>query len=156
MEDFDSAYLRLVEVAYRVAFTILGDRLDSEDVAAETMVAAFLRWAKVSQRDPVPWVVTVAARKALDVARARGRHRRKLAGLLDRDTSTDDPFAAERADLRRALLALPRRQREVAVMRHVAGLSERETAEALGITEGTVKTHNSRAMSALRILLEEA
>jgi RNA polymerase sigma-70 factor (ECF subfamily) len=49
-----------------------------------------------------------------------------------------------------ALRALPERQREVIVLRHLAGLSEPEVAEYLGISLGSVKTHMRRAKESLR------
>ncbi|MFN2522937.1 MAG: sigma-70 family RNA polymerase sigma factor, partial [Mycobacteriales bacterium] len=56
----------------------------------------------------------------------------------------------------RALRALPRRQREVVVLRYYADLSVEQTAYAMGISAGSVKSHTSRAMTALRSLLEES
>ena len=54
-----------------------------------------------------------------------------------------------------ALQALPRRQRECFLLRELQGLSVLETAAAMGCSEGSVKTHLSRAMSALRIHMED-
>jgi RNA polymerase sigma factor (sigma-70 family) len=61
----------------------------------------------------------------------------------------------ERAALLDALAGLPRRQREVVVLRYYADLSVEQTAYAMGISTGSVKSHTSRAMDALRHLLEE-
>ena len=59
-----------------------------------------------------------------------------------------------RAELFEALLRLPAGQRATIVLRHLDGLSERETAVALGCSEGTVKSQASRAMAALRKYFE--
>ncbi len=59
----------------------------------------------------------------------------------------------ERLDLYRALDALPRRQRDVLVLRHLADMSEAAVAEALGCSIGTVKSNASRARAALRAVL---
>ena len=54
-----------------------------------------------------------------------------------------------------ALQQLPRRQREAVVLRYYGDLSEAQTAAAMGCSVGAVKSHTSRAMSALRPLLED-
>src|SRR5258707_11388626 len=54
-----------------------------------------------------------------------------------------------RADLLRALLTLPARQRATVVLRYLEGMSERETAAVMRCSEGTVKSQTSRALSAL-------
>ena len=59
----------------------------------------------------------------------------------------------DRIDLHRALEQLSRRQREVVVLRYFADLPEAAVAEALGCSVGSVKTHASRALAALRVTL---
>jgi RNA polymerase sigma factor (sigma-70 family) len=61
----------------------------------------------------------------------------------------------DRAAVVHALTSLPRRQREALVLRYYADLSEAQTAHAMGISAGAVKSHTSRGMAALRHLLEE-
>lgn len=58
--------------------------------------------------------------------------------------------AEEHRELLAALDALPRRQREALILRYWLDLSEREIAEAMGVTPGSVKTHASRGLAALR------
>ncbi|WP_439663795.1 sigma-70 family RNA polymerase sigma factor [Lentzea sp. HUAS TT2] len=72
-------------------------------------------------------------------------------------TSGRDPAdtVVDRDALRRVLAELPRRQREAVVLRHFAGMSVAETADALRTSEGTVKAHTSRAVARLRELLGE-
>ena len=59
------------------------------------------------------------------------------------------PPGEDQVDVARALATLPRRQREVAVLRYLLGMSTRQAAEALGIGEGTVKNSLSKARAAL-------
>ena len=61
---------------------------------------------------------------------------------------------AERDRLTRALLLLPTKQRRIVVLRHLEGLTEREVADATGVTVGTVKSTASRGIARLRELLE--
>ena len=88
----------------------------------------------------------VAANVALDVLR---RSRRPLPKPVD--TSLDPADAAvTRLALAEALRRLPRRQRDVVVLRYLADLSEADVAESLGVSAGSVKQHAHRAVDALR------
>jgi RNA polymerase sigma-70 factor (sigma-E family) len=141
---YDECFRRLYDAAYRVAYRVLGDRLEAEDVAQETLARAFIGWRSMSEY-PDAWVATVAANLAVD----RWRRRRKVPPPEVVPT-TVDAYAGERVDLVRALRALPRRQREVVVLRYLADHSEESVAAALGCSVGTVKTHASRGLAALR------
>jgi RNA polymerase sigma factor (sigma-70 family) len=76
------------------------------------------------------------------------RRRRLLFRAVGR--AAHDDAAVTRLAVADALRALPDRQREVIVLRHLAGLSEPEIAERLGLSLGTVKTHLRRGKDALR------
>ena len=147
MDEFDAEFESLWSRAYGVAYVVLGDRSESEDVAQETLARALVRWKKVSAYAE-PWVVRVAGNLAID----QWRRRRTAAGHeVQPAMPTGTP---DRVDLHRALDALPRRQREVVVLRYFADLSEAAVASALGCSVGTVKTHNSRALATLRAALD--
>jgi RNA polymerase sigma factor (sigma-70 family) len=141
---FDDEYPRLHARAYRVAFRVLGSRAEAEDVAAEACARAYASWRRVSGY-PEAWVAKVASNLAIDVIRRRGRDRELTEG------TTADPRHEERLDLQRALRALPKRQREVVTLRYLADLPEEVVATALGCSVGTVKTHASRGLAALRL-----
>lgn len=144
---FEEQFPGLLALAYRVAFRILGSREEAHDIAAETLARAYARWGRVDDGAPA-WVATVSGRAAIDVVRRRGTARRHLHELVVDEQRTDQTEL--RLDLQAALLALPRRQREVVVLRFLADRSERETADALGLAPGTVKSHASRGLAALR------
>jgi RNA polymerase sigma-70 factor (sigma-E family) len=144
--SFELAFADLYTLAYRVAYRILGDRPEAQDVAQEALARATVRWDKLHDR-PEGWVSRVASNLALDRYRKR-RRRRSLAqtgpvGIVDDQT-------VERSDLVIALRRLPRRQREVVVLRYLADFSEKDVASALGCSIGSVKTHASRGLSGLR------
>jgi len=63
---------------------------------------------------------------------------------------------AQRVDLQRALLALSPKQRDVVVLRYLVDLPEADVAKAMRCSVGTVKTHASRGLAALRRSLEVA
>ena len=142
---FEEAFPDLYRLAYRVSFRVLGDRGDAEDAAQETLARTHLRWSRLAER-PEGWVVTVATNLAIDRQR---RRRRELAATAE-PLALIDPFMSERLDLSRAIRRLPRRQREVVVLRYLADLSELQVADALDCSPGTVKVHASRGLAALR------
>ena len=148
---FDEAFPELFRLAYRVSFRVLGDRGDAEDVAQEALARAHLRWMRLRER-PEGWIVTVATNLSID----RHRRRRRLTGLGTEPLALVDVHQAERIDLARALRRLPRRQREVVVLRYLADWSESDVARALGISAGAVKSHASRGLDALRQHLDAA
>ena len=151
--DFEESFADLYALAFRTAYRVLGRWAEAEDVAQETLARAYRRWPAVAQRSR-QWVATVSANLALDHARWE---RRRSLGWLTRVAPPAGPgadeLASERAALRDALRHLPRRQREVVVMRYLAELSEAEVAIALGCSAGTVKTHASRGLTSLRAVM---
>jgi RNA polymerase sigma-70 factor (sigma-E family) len=142
---FEEAFPDLYRLAYRVSFRILGDRGDAEDVAQEALARAHSRWARLRER-PEGWIVTVATNLSID----RQRRRRRLSALINEPLALVDIHLAERIDLARALRRLPRRQREVVVLRYLADWSESDVAGTLGVSAGAVKSHASRGLTALR------
>ncbi len=148
--DFEEAYEPMRRAAYRAAYRLLGRRTVAEDIAGEALARAYSRWPSVSTHAE-PWVVTVATNLALDIARQRARAARRGTELVDPQPVDQ---VETRLDLQAALLALPRRQREVVALRFLGDFSEQATATALGLSVGTVKSHASRGLSRLRTTVE--
>ncbi len=132
---------------------MLGNRSDAEDVAQETLARAFARWRRV-ERYATAWVAKVSANVAIDVIRRQRRDRDRPATGREpaRESVAADAYASERLELVAALRRLPRRQREVVVLRYVADLPEAVVAKQLGCSIGAVKQHASRGLHALRAL----
>ncbi|MBI3947981.1 MAG: RNA polymerase sigma factor [Armatimonadetes bacterium] len=144
-------------LAYRVSLGVLGRPADAEDAAQE----AFLRLIRSSPRDPgdgslAGLIARMALRSAQDLARsaARRRAREAACALPDRSEAPepDAAFAAreEQRHVLRAVDALDDRYRIPVVLHYLEGLSTRETAEALGLTQTAVTTRLSRAVGKLR------
>jgi RNA polymerase sigma factor (sigma-70 family) len=152
---FRQHYPRLVQT---LCFTTL-DREAAADAAQEAFLQLHLQWERVSHYDNVLGFVY---RTGLN--RSRDYRRRSLRSLRFRQAETRIASAAPREaeevtwepdrGLMDALKGLPDRQRQAAALHYVAGLSEKETAEAMGLSEGTVKSHLFRAREALRKKLE--
>lgn len=140
---FDAAFRTLYPRALGLAQRMLGNRAAAEDVAAEAMARALLRWDRLDPDRAAGWVLRVTANHAIDVLRRRGRTLEP--GVVDLEDATTLRLA-----LGEALRKLPRRQREAIVLRYLSDLSELDTAAALGISAGSVKTHVHRGLEALR------
>lgn len=143
-EFLHTSYPRLVAA---VALTS-GSRPAAEDAVQEALIRAWERSDKGEEIDSLEgWVTTVAlnlARSGLRRLRSERRARARLDASI-----VGEPPTADRLDVDRALAALPRRQREVAVLRYYLQLSTREVASALELDEGTVKSTLFRARAAL-------
>jgi RNA polymerase sigma-70 factor (ECF subfamily) len=143
-------YPRLVNAVAMVA----GSYPVAEDAVQEALVRAWTRSARGEPIDSLPnWVATVA----LNLSRSGRRRAKAERRANDRlDVATPRSVAASdgtQVDLFAALAALPRRQREVAVLRYLLGLSTSETAQVLAVSEGTVKNSLSHARDALAVAL---
>lgn len=148
--DFDSVFRELYVPAYAVALRILGDRQDAEDAASEAMARAAASWRVLRQLGHRrAWVLRVTANVAVDMVR---RRRRPATG--GPEGAVLSGFSEDRLLLADALRRLPRRQREVLVLRYLADLTEAQVAEQLCITLGAVKQHSRRGLAALRRVLD--
>ncbi len=142
----------------RTAYLLTGDAGTGEDLVQDALVGLYVAWPRVS--DPYSY----ARRCLVNATRSRWRRRRlgwevPVAEILDgvghpiEDRGDGTPQVAVRHVLMTALAALPERQRAVVVLRHLDDLTEAQTAQVLGVSVGTVKSQNARAMSRLRQLL---
>jgi RNA polymerase sigma-70 factor (ECF subfamily) len=146
-DDFELSFRRLYPQAARLAYRIVGNRESAEDVAAEACARALARWRHVGRlAHREAWVLRVASNLALDTVK-----RKAAPSTADVHVPDAEDSVVVRLALGAALRALPRRQREVIVLRYLVGLPDSEVADALGIAEGTVRTHVRRALSALRV-----
>lgn len=142
-EQFEQLFVELFVQAERVAARIVG-RGEAEDVAAEALVRALVRWPKIVSY-ATPWVIRVASNLAIDRVRRGAKQLPPPAAAGWAEEGVDNRLLVV-GELRQ----LSRRQREVMVLRHLVGLSETETAEALGLSVDSVKTYGRRAMTQLR------
>lgn len=143
----------------RLAVLLTGETGAGEEVVQDAFVALHRRWARIEDHDRAAGYLR---RSVVNGCRSLLRHRTVVDRHLARARHVlEDQEPADAAVLREArrdtVLAalghLPRRQREVLVLRHYLGLSEREIADALGVSRGAVKSHASRGAAALRELL---
>jgi RNA polymerase sigma-70 factor (sigma-E family) len=126
-------------------FLCTGDRSAAEDLVQSTLVRAYVAWHRV--RDEAARDGYVRRIMVRESYRRPSRSQPVLGepGVLDAHGPVED-----RLDLFPLLAALPRQQRAVVVLRYYEDLSEREIADALGCSPGSVKRHASRALATLR------
>jgi RNA polymerase sigma-70 factor (sigma-E family) len=150
--DFDDFVRGRSRPLLQAAWLLTGDWQLAEDLLQTSLVKVYLAWGRI-RRDGN---AEAYARRVLVTTYVTGRRRRwrtevATATLPDQPQRTD-AFAT--VDLRRAvtdaLSGLPRRQRAVVVLRYYCDLPEREVAEALGCSEGTVKSQAAKGLAALR------
>lgn len=154
----DRSYVAFVEVAWqrhiRLAMLLSGDRWRAEELLQDSLVKVYERWRRLSRLgDPHAYL-----RRALVNNHTSAWRRRRRESLFADvpDRAAADGVGPDAIVLRRALMSLPAKQRAVVVLRHYEDLSEREVAQVLGCSLGTVKSQNARALGRLRHLLEES
>ncbi len=161
-----AAYGELVTMhqaaAFRVAYLLLGAAADAEDAAQEGFVRAYLALGRFRDGAPFrPWLLSIVGNEARNRRRARGRRE----GMLERAIASfrrgadGAPELAAilgetQAEVREALAGLDEGERLVITCRYLLELSEAETAAALGIPSGTVKSRLHRGLRRLRERLE--
>lgn len=167
----DADFRRFVEANWlalvRSAYLIIGDHGAAEDLVQQTLATVYRHWdRRVSDGAPVAYVRRAMVNHAISNGR-RKRVTEYLFGGLER--CEDGPAAdavAVAADPRdeyrgvddrdlivRALHDLPPRMRAVVVLRYFDDLTEAATAEALGMSVGSVKSHTSRGLLRLRAVV---
>lgn len=149
-EEFHAFYERMDARALRTARRLVGSAHVAEDIAAEALARAYARWPQVRVHpNPDAWLLRVVGNLAIDHMR-RSRHVGPALDVDPEGSDRPDHDAVLHVDLARAVHRLSTRQQEVVVMRYLVDLSEDEVASTLGMSNGSVKTHLSRASSRLR------
>jgi RNA polymerase sigma-70 factor (sigma-E family) len=149
--DFEEYVGARMPALLRTAYLLTGDHHDAQDLVQAALIKSVPHWKRITG-SPDAYV-----RRALineSISRWRGRRWREVST----DRLPEVAATTERTDnseLRRALKALAPRQRAVIVLRYYEELSERETAAALGVSVGTVKSQSRDALARLRVLLPQ-
>ena len=156
-DDYAALYRSHLEPLLRLAWLLCGDRHQAEDVVAEAFARIYPRWRRGKIFDPYGYlrravvneVVNRGRRRVLEVREERRRSRRAAGG------DGFDERVAERDVVVHALRRLPPRQRAVLVLRFYDDLREKDVADLLGMSLGTVKSQTARGLARLRAELEE-
>jgi RNA polymerase sigma-70 factor, ECF subfamily len=144
---FRALYEQEFARVYRAVYLLAGDRQLAEDASQEAFARALSRWRRLASHPaPAAWVTTTA----LNVARRQLRRRPRVPVPDAIDDQGEDRVA-----VMQAVRGLPPRQQEAVALHYLLDLPVADTAIAMGIDEGTVKTHLSRARDALARALDD-
>jgi RNA polymerase sigma factor (sigma-70 family) len=129
-------------------------------VVQEAFVKAWQALDRFRSEEPFrPWLIRIVANQTRNTVRGRRRRDALAVRALELRNGPDPALDARAAERQRTLLAAVRSlrtaERDVVVCRWLLGLSEAETAAALGIPNGTAKSRASRALARLRAELTE-
>jgi RNA polymerase sigma-70 factor (sigma-E family) len=137
----------------RLAVLLTDDRATAEDVVQDAFVALQRRWQAVDPAAAAGYLRTSVLNGVRTLHRRRVVARRHLHAARTEDVPPADLallLTEEQREVVAALGTLPRRQREVLVLRYWSELSEAEIAEVLGVARGTVKSSASRGLASLQ------
>ena len=155
--------------AFAMAMVTIRNQDDALDVVQDAMLTLARKYAHKPEAEWRPLFFRILKNRITDHHRGQGVRRKIFTWFSSADE--DDPIdqasgpvsatpehALEqfrhRSDVATALAQLPPRQREAFMLRAWEGMDVKETAAAMGVTSGSVKTHYSRAVHALRLILE--
>ena len=146
------------DIAFRSAYLVTGSAAEAEDAAQEGFVKAWQALPRFRRGAPFrPWLLAIVTNEARNRRRRAGRQAALALRALEPDTAGADEAAVARADHERLLqliAGMSEDDRLVIGYRYFLDLSEQETAEALAIPRGTVKSRTARALARLREQME--
>jgi RNA polymerase sigma-70 factor (sigma-E family) len=147
---FEQSGIHLV----RLAYLLIGDLADAEDVAQEVLEELYRKWPDLRQDTAMAYARTAVVNRSRSLLRRRAVARRFAPRLAQPEHAA--PAASDDGWLWDLVQALPRRQREVVVLRYWCDLSEADIARVLGVSSGTVKSSAHRAHAQLAAALPDA
>ena len=155
---FDALVRRYMRRGFSIAFRILGQREDAEDLVQEAFLAAFQAIDGFRPGRPFgPWFHRIVVNRAYNARKARALRDTEEIPEFAAASSPSPGLSAERADLRRrlaeAMASLTERQRTIVQLFELEGFSGAEIAEMLEIPPGTVRWDLHRARKILRACL---
>ena len=156
--SFDEFYRREHRHVLGLAFVLTGNQWLAEDTAQEAFTAAFRQWRSIVAYDsPAAWVRRVTCNRAASALRRRVREAKALVRLARRTRAYLELDEGDEA-FWQAVRRLPARQAQAVALYYLEDYSVRQISEVLDCSEGTVKTHLSRARDAVarQLRLEEA
>ncbi len=156
-EEFDEFAVGAAARLYRAAYLMIGNHHQAEDLAQDVLARVYVAWPRIVG-DPHGYAYRSLAHAVANQRRWHARHPEQALEADDADRPGSGGFADQvlaRADVLAALRGLPPRQRIVVVLRYYADLTEVQTAAALDVSVGTVKSQHARALSRLREVLGE-
>lgn len=149
-----TAWERLVsaqqEPVFRLAYLLLGDPDEAQDVAQETFIRAWVALPRFDRSLPLrPWLLRIASNLAKNRRRSLGRFFAALT-RFGREPAASAPESDDADLLWQAIRRLDRNHQQALYLRYFMDMPEAEMAQALNVAPGTVKSRLHRAQRALR------
>jgi RNA polymerase sigma-70 factor (ECF subfamily) len=147
---------------FRLAYLFLGDSDEAKDVAQETFIRAFLAFDRYDSTRPLrPWLLSICANLARNRLRSMGRFLNAIQKLI-----RNEPAISQKENhhqdrrwqsqtLWSAVQHLGANDQQIVYLRYFLELSVEETAQAIGVATGTVKSRMHRALERLRNVIEQ-
>jgi RNA polymerase sigma-70 factor (sigma-E family) len=151
--DFEAFVAARLPALLRFGRALTGSEHAAADLVQDALERSFMRWGRIvgaPNSDPEAYVRRVMVTRNISLWRRLRRER--LADQVP-ERAVTDPEAAGDGEVWQALGQLPTKQRAVIALRYYDNLSEREIADLLGVSAGTVKSHASRGLEKLRVAL---
>ena len=143
--DFEEFVVARRDALLRTAYLLTGNHHDAEELEKYALIKVVPKWGRIAER-PEAYVRKVLVHESVN--RWRGRRWREVPTAVVPETAHQG--STDRVGLLEDLRRLSRQQRAVIVLRYFDDLTEAETAAALGISVGTVKSHARDALARLR------
>ena len=139
--EFEARLAECSTLAYRVAFSVVRQREDAEDVAQEAFAKAYRSFRQLRDRDRFrAWLVRMTWRMAIDRRRGERRRTAREQSVAPEPVSNPAPANERAAQLWQAIDALPEKLRLVVILAGIEGHDMREVGALLKVPEGTVKS----------------
>jgi len=144
---------------FRLAYRLLWNRADAEDAVQDALLAAYERSAQLRDSEKWwPWVCRIVVQRCRLMGRRASLRRRHELAFADLVPTHESARSSGSADLKTLVITLldelPRRQREVLVLRHLQGMTFEEVAVALELAPETARVHAQRGRERLLSLIE--
>ncbi|MDA8435853.1 MAG: SigE family RNA polymerase sigma factor [Actinomycetales bacterium] len=153
--DFRGWVTRRRDALRKTAYLLCGDWYLADDLVQEALSRVYSHWERVTANgDPDSYVRRVLVNLSLDHRRRPSRREEPRAEMPDGASDSAYPSDGDRDRVMAALRAVPPGQRTILVLRYWEDLSTEQTAQAVGTSEGNVKSQASRGLDALRAALE--
>jgi RNA polymerase sigma-70 factor (sigma-E family) len=153
-DEFATVFAAHHRGVLRLAYVLTGDAGLAEEVAADVFTSMYVSWQRGRIEDPGAYLRRAVVNRVNSAFRRREVRRRPQRTQPRQLAAAADAGVDDREAVQRALLQLPVRQRAAVALRYLEDLSESQTADALGVSTGTVKAQVSRGLDRLREILE--
>jgi len=149
------------QAVFRLAYLLLGDPDDAEDVAQETFLRAWHHLKRFDSTRPLrPWLLSIATNLTRNRQRSASRYLSALMRSFRHEpvSASIEEKSAQRMEsdsLWKAVQGLSFPDQEIVYLRYFLDLSVTESAQVLEVAEGTVKSRSSRALDRLRTIIHQ-